>query len=276
MNIINTYNKVKKLFIDNNNFNYNQWSIYADSILPGLADLLERDSTDYNYERDILPTITNALVSKEKLYMLHQSFLTVTKHLQHRIVAVFGIDIDVDIILYLGLCNGAGWATNIHGRKSILLGIEKIVELDWFDENSMIALIYHELGHIWHESIRTTKENNITQGKKNMWQVYTEGVAMYCEQLLYDKPHYYHQDKNGWLIWCNSNKDIVISEYKKRIISNESVQEFFGDWNKFLDHSDVGYYIGTEFIYYLSKKYKLDEIATLNMDVITEEFLSFK
>ena len=40
--------------------------------------------------------------------------------------------------------------TNINGRDVILLGVEKILELNWFDEVSMCGLIYHELGHVYH------------------------------------------------------------------------------------------------------------------------------
>jgi uncharacterized protein YjaZ len=260
MNVIDTYEVVKNLFIQKE-FDQTVWRTYINSISKGLANILENDSSHYDYDKEILPTITNALTNENKMEILHQSFVNVTKHLQERIVAVFNTDIEVDIILYLGLCNGAGWATEINGRKTILLGMEKIVELDWCNESNMIALIYHELGHIWHYSKRVVSKKIVEQKYKNIWQLYTEGVAMHCEQLLCENPRYFHQDKDNWLNWCDNNKDMLIAEYKKRINNNESVKEFFGDWNKFLDHTDLGYYIGSEFIKYLAIKYSLYEIA---------------
>lgn len=68
-----------------------------------------------------------------KLEQVHSSFVEATQRLQKRFIEAFGNDLDVDIILYLGLCNGAGWATSLTGKKTVLLGIEKIIELDWCD-----------------------------------------------------------------------------------------------------------------------------------------------
>ena len=73
-------------------------------------------------------------------------FVRVTKGLNQRIIDCFAHELEIDIVLYLGLCNAAGWVTNINGRDVILLGIEKILELSWYDEDSMYGLIYHELG----------------------------------------------------------------------------------------------------------------------------------
>ena len=82
---------------------------------------------------------------------LHNSFCKVTDGLHEKIIESFGKKIDVDIVLYVGLCNAAGWVTTINGKNVILLGIEKIFELNWYDENSMYGLIYHELGHVYHK-----------------------------------------------------------------------------------------------------------------------------
>lgn len=45
---------------------------------------------------------------------------------------------DVDIILYLGLASGAGWATTLGGKRVILLGVEKIIEIDWYDKKNCL------------------------------------------------------------------------------------------------------------------------------------------
>lgn len=81
---------------------------------------------------------------------MHQSFLAVVKGLSERLAQKFGNDLDVDLFLYVGLCNGAGWVTTLNGRDVVLLGIEKILELGWVSLGDMQGLIYHELGHIYH------------------------------------------------------------------------------------------------------------------------------
>lgn len=37
-----------------------------------------------------------------------------------------------------------------------------------------------------------------------VWQLFTEGIAMYFEQALVGNFNYYHQDKNGCLEWCDN------------------------------------------------------------------------
>ena len=58
---------------------------------------------------------------------------------------------EVTVVLYLGLCNAAGRVTFLGGKKVVLLGVEKILELNWDSEEKLKALLYHEIGHIWHE-----------------------------------------------------------------------------------------------------------------------------
>lgn len=57
--------------------------------------------------------------------------------------------INADVALYLGFCNGAGWVTDIDAKTVVLLGIEKIIELDWVSVDDMRGLVYHELGHVY-------------------------------------------------------------------------------------------------------------------------------
>lgn len=80
----------------------------------------------------------------------------------------------------------------------ILLGIEKILELSWYDEDSMYGLIYHELGHIYHKQYGAFEQEGRNQSQNFIWQLFTEGIAMYFEQLLMNDLSYYHQNKDGW------------------------------------------------------------------------------
>ena len=48
-----------------------------------------------------------ALFHRDKMEMAHRSFLAAVERLPERIREAFGIDMDVDVVFYLGLCNGA-------------------------------------------------------------------------------------------------------------------------------------------------------------------------
>ena len=62
---------------------------------------------------------------KETVRMFH----IVSEHLDEKIIKAFGKAVDADIVLYIGLCNGAGWVTKLREKTTVLLGIEKITEL---------------------------------------------------------------------------------------------------------------------------------------------------
>ncbi len=264
MKIIDTYGKINNCFIEGK-FNISLWEKYVDSIFPNLSNKLKEDSKNYNFEKEVLPVIQGLLKSREKALMAHSAFLKATENLSNIAMEKLGENIDITIVLYLGLCNGAGWATEINGQKVILLGIEKIIELDWCDEVVLKVLIYHELGHIFHYKNRLIKDLLNTDKDKSLFQLYTEGFAMYIEQLLCGNSEFYHQNTNGWLDWCKNNRKRIYQLFLTKINNNESTQEFFGDWNNIEGKSDVGYYLGCELIKDLSFQYSLKELANLKV-----------
>lgn len=80
---------------------------------------------------------------------MHESFLNVVSNVEEKIKQKLeDASINVVIVLYLGLCNGAGWVVSLANIPHILFGMEKIIELNWYNENEMKGLIYHELGHV--------------------------------------------------------------------------------------------------------------------------------
>ncbi|NLE30964.1 hypothetical protein GX618_01685, partial [Candidatus Dojkabacteria bacterium] len=150
MTIVDTYKNILNTF-PTSHFDFEIWKQYASSISPFLPEEVIKDTSKYDFNKDILPVVKNALSNRSKLEVLHTNFLQVTKSLDKEIVNKFNINLDLDIILYLGLCNGAGWFTKLDNRRVVLLGIEKIIELGWEDITTLRALIYHELGHVWHD-----------------------------------------------------------------------------------------------------------------------------
>ncbi len=173
-------------------FDLDAWHRYADQVSPDLFEKVESDISGYDFTSEVLPVLRVALKSKKKLETTRVSFHAVSKYLQKNLIGKFGKDLNVDIILYFGLCSGAGWATFLGGKKVVLLGIEKIVELDSCDKSSMFELIAHEMGHIWHIDAGGAFYQQSTKGEKAVFQLYSEGVAMWFEQELCGNCNHYH------------------------------------------------------------------------------------
>ncbi len=272
MRVINTYDEILSLIKNTDGrFSKDLWVKYAEDIAHGLSGKCLDDIKAYDFSRDVLPVIENAVRNKDKMKEAQDSFICATRGLEERFTQIFSTDLPVDIILYLGLCNGAGWATALNGKPMVLLGIEKLVELDWCDKVKMQTLIYHELGHIWHSQVNASRVNALSASEKSIWQLYQEGIAMYCEQKLTGDFSFYRQNRNDWLSWCDSNKEELFAEFKRRIDTNESTQDFFGDWNNYKGFTDVGYYLGCELIKSIADKYTLIEMANMDMSAVYSE-----
>lgn len=272
MKIINTCDKIKALFT--NGFDMTVWRKYAGEISKELPSKCEIDAKEYDFNKSVLPVIEAAL-NANKIDYVSSNFQAVIDTLNDNLSKLFDAEPDINIILYLGLCNGAGWATTLDGKDTVLLGIEKIIELDWGDETNMRALILHEIGHLWHKLNGNLHLPEFTKRRKAIAQLYREGVAMVCEHILCGDDEFYHQDKDGWLDWCRENETEIKKEFLRRMDNKESVQDFFGDWCSYNGHSDVGYYLGCRFMRYLMKTYSLKEIASMNYKTINKGFTEF-
>ncbi len=272
MKIINTCNEIKTLF--HNGFDMTVWRKYASEISTELPSKCENDAKSYDFKKDVLPVISSAL-DEAKIDAVESSFLKVTEVLTDNLSNLFEKEPDINIVLYLGLCNGAGWATTLDGKDTVLLGIEKIIELNWDDEINMRALIFHEIGHLWHKLERKSYFSDYTKRRKSVQQLYYEGVAMVCEHILCDDENFYHQNVDGWLAWCTENEDEIKREYLYRLDNGISTQDFFGDWCSYKGHSDVGYFLGCRFVRYMMKRYSLKEIANMSYRAVNREYKRF-
>lgn len=272
MKIVNTCDIVKSTFKDG--FDITVWREYAKEISEELPLKCENDAENYDFNKDILPVIESAL-NEEKLDFVSRNFQAVIDTLNDNLTKLFDTEPDINIILCLGLCNGAGWATTLDGKNTVLLGVEKFIELNWGDETNMRALILHEVGHLWHKLNGGLYFREFTKRRKGIAQLYQEGVAMVCEQILCGDDEFYHQDKDGWLDWCYKNENQIKREYLRRLNDKESVQDFFGDWCSYNGHSDVGYFLGCRFVRYMMKMHSLKAIANMKYRAINREFSQF-
>lgn len=280
LRIIDTFSGIHTLY-DQGKFNPERWAHYINSVYAESAPLFWRDLDDYfhngdmSFEKDFLPLI-EAVPTHPGLQELHESFLCVTNGLQEKIQTCFGNSLDADIVLYLGLCNAAGWVTTMQGRTTILLGIEKILELNWQDKDAMIGLIYHELGHVYHKQHGSMMHSADNSPQQFVWQLFQEGVAMHFEQLLVGDSSYYHQNKDRWLDWCEAHAAQITADFRDDLPAmTRRNQRWFGDWVSYCGKGDVGYYLGARFVQWLRRKYSFDELIRLSVECVYRAFLKF-
>ena len=260
MRIIDTYEGILALDFP---FDLSAWRGYAAGIAPKLPEKLEQDSAGYAFETQVRPVLDAALGGRDRLKIAHESFLTACAGLGERMRAALGSAPDADVVFYLGLCNGAGWATELAGRPAVLIGAEKLLELHWEAPEQMRALIWHELAHLWHFSQFVQPPVRKTPKEKALWQMWSEGVATYAEQLLTGDSARYRQDRGEWLPWCRENRTRLFAEYRRRMAEGEPVQDFFGDWCAFEGRSDVGYYLGCELVKFAAHNNTPERIACM-------------
>ncbi|MBQ8639002.1 MAG: hypothetical protein IJ468_07525 [Lachnospiraceae bacterium] len=278
--IIDTYAEINALF-DNGMFQLGRWKSYINAIYSGSANLFLSDMNEYfadgsyTYEKDFLPVI-NSVYQNPKLEELHQSFQKAVDGINRKVRECSGKELDVDIVLYLGLCNGAGWVTKINGRDAVLLGVEKIIELNWCGLDSMYGLIYHELGHVYQMQYGVLQRESSDSRRNFVWQLFTEGIAMYFEQMLIGNFDYYHQDTDGWKDWCDDHFQQIKCDFHQDLETmTRQNQRYFGDWCRYHGRGDVGYYLGTEFVHDLLKSHELSAMIRYEMDEVYEWYLAF-
>lgn len=280
LQIVNAVDDVEKLFEDGN-FKLEYWITYIDSIIPKHKNIFLEDmeytikNGGFTFENDYLPILNALLLNKDKRVKAVDSFARVAENLEEKIVQTFGQSLDVTIILYVGLCNGAGWVVNLDSGQYVLLGIEKIIELNWCDINDMQALIYHELGHIYQMQYGGFARE-YEKADAYLWQLFTEGIAMYFEQKLMDDDNVFHQNVDGWLDWCDANISSIKADFNNDLTTmTHSNQRYFGDWVNYNGQSDVGYYLGARFVQWLNKRYTFDKMIHFDIPIIKAEWDSY-
>ena len=281
MKIINTINQIKNIY-SNGSFDIKKWKEYINSIDSKIEELCISDMKEtidtglYTFEKDFLPILNLVINEENKLEELSSNFNIVTKELEDKIISKFNKAIDVEIVLYLGLCNGAGWVVTIDNKTYCLLGVEKILELNWYDIDSLYGLIYHELGHVYQNQYGVLERKFDNNKHRFLWQLFTEGIAMYFEQTLVGDYNYFHQDKNGWRKWCDNNlNQIKIDFYNDLDNMTFENQRYFGDWVTYKEYSDVGYYLGAKFVQFICNIYEFDDILSFDIEDVEKLFKKF-
>lgn len=272
---IDTLDEIQTLF-PAGAFDISLWEQYAERWFGEHSYIFQEDmegaigSGEYSYETDYLPVI-QAVYGDARLGQVRRLVSQVTEGLDEKIKDKFGNVLDVDIILYLGLCNGAGWVTYLGGREKVLLGIEKILELNWTSLTDVQGLVYHELGHLYHSQHGIFHQASQEGPKGFVWQLFTEGVAMCFEQMLVGDWEFYHQEKEGWRVWCEENVTAIFRDFDKDLptMSREN-QRYFGDWVNYQGHGDTGYFLGAKWVQSLLRQHSFQEVIQFPLDSVCE------
>ncbi len=266
---------------DAGRFDLSRWKAYMDACVPGaaekcLVDMKECIRAGYSWEDDYLPVLNAVCGNADLRRKAEASFLSVTGDLERKILDRFGRVPEADIVLYLGLCNGAGWVTEILGKTTVLLGIEKIMELGWCGIDEMNGLIIHELGHVYQSQFGVFRIETDSIQDRFLWQLFTEGTAMVFEQEIIGSPDYYHQDRDGWKAWCDGNAELIRFSFSEDLgrMTPEN-QRYFGDWVRFEGRGDTGYYLGTRFVRFLMETDDFDRVIRYGTGEVREGFGRF-
>jgi hypothetical protein len=236
-------------------------------------ELLQKQINDYESDgfewRDIareriFPTLDSRL---PEMRIAHKNLLAIAPPVLDQASQELNWKSDIVVLVYVGIGLGAGWATSYGNRPAILFGLENIAECGWIDHDALSGLVAHEFGHLTHFHRR--KEADLGIGSGPWWQLYTEGYAMRCEQMLVGEDSWHMRDRGSggnWLEWCKSHTRWLAAEFLRRVQMEKSVTPFFGSWYDLQGYRQTGYYLGHELIRDLESEMTLDEITLLSED----------
>ena len=281
MKIVNALQDLAKLY-PAGQFDRAAWRSYMDALLPGIADEAEEDlrrclaTGRFTWEKDFLPVVQGAWENAAARREAEEAFRTVTEGLQERIAAAGLRSVDAEITLYLGLCSGAGWVTQVQGRDAVLLGVEKIIELGWQHLPDMTGLILHELGHVYQGQHGILERPELTGRQAFLWQLFTEGVAMVFEQRVQGSEDFFHQDKDGWRTACQARLPELAADFARDLDTMTfDNQRYFGDWVRWEGLGDTGYFLGARFVQHVCRERAFDSILSADIGQVEAWFEQF-
>jgi hypothetical protein len=265
-----------KLFIKGT-FSIEKWQRYIENVLPGLGKPVINDSSGYNFEKDILPVINNVYKNQQRIITVERICCDLLKDEDEKIKIKTGRNLQCEIILYLGLCNGAGWVTEHNAKTLILLGIEKILELNLDSPDKLKQLIYHELGHVYQSQYGILNREFEDNADRLLWQLYTEGIAVYFQQHIIGDDSDCYQDFDSWKVGLEKMLPQLKKDFKKDLylLNDRFTQRYFGDWVSYNGYSDAGYFLGEKFISYLCQDRHFNDVLDLSVEEIKTEYDNF-
>lgn len=208
----------------------------------------------------------------EKCY---HRILNILETIEPKLNELFDIgETEIELILYHGLGNAAGIAEYVGDHFVIMLGLEKITELEWTSKEKLTDLIVHEYSHIAHQIIRKGSLAPFPNDKykREIFHMYIEGFATYCEDLTNGRM----KTKKEWYQAC-----LELEPYLKYIFHHNLSREgerniaLFGDWDRINGLAETGYFMGYRVIKELLETYSLEEVMTLEYKTIENAVIKY-
>jgi hypothetical protein len=179
------------------------------------------------------------------------------------------------LVTYVGIGNGAGWATQWEGLPAVLLGIENIAELNWHERPSVCGLLSHEIGHLFMTSVRGAEATEKLTEDPHLC-LFEEGFAQHCEHVIVGSDTWHCASQPGWVEWCAAHEPMLAGEFLRRVHDRKLWREFFGSWFEIDGRIQTGYFLGCRMVERMNHRMSLCEIAGLpEQDVkrLADEYL---
>ena len=246
-----------------------QIKAWFDRYMSHWPELLQKQLDDYaslnedwrvTAKERIFPSLPERLPTMQTA---HDNLLKICDDIYKRFQKTTGVDNDLVCVIYAGLGCGAGWATDYEGKPAILFGLENIAEEGWQEQATLEGLMAHELGHLVHLEWR--KQANRPDEDSPWWQLFTEGFAQYCEEIILARPsrHMQADPEKNWHEWCQENLGWLATEFLRRADQGEDMRPFFGSWFDLHGYKQTGYFLGHELVKALQEQMSLQEVAIL-------------
>ena len=217
-------------------------------------------------------------IARERVFPLLEERLSIMTEARNRLLPCIGpihektqealkLDLNILYVIYVGIGCGAGWATTLEEQPACLFGLENIAECGYTTEEALAGLTAHEIGHLLLSQRR--QRHGLAAGGGPFWQLYDEGFAVRCEQIVLGDGSWHEQNgQEGWLDWCTANKAWLAAEFLRLVDNGQPVNSFFGSWFSIKRRSGCGHFLGCEVIRSLEQAVDFEEIALLPRDEI--------
>ena len=176
------------------------------------------------------------------------------------------------VVAYVGLGNGAGWATVFDSHPAVLIGLENVAELGWEQPRILRGLLAHEMGHLLMQESRHGAQ---TPAEDPFLTLFEEGFAMECEHLVLGCEHWHCSSDESWLEWCRTHEGELCNLFMAAVKEYKQWRRFFGSWFEVQGRRQTGYYLGWRFVQRALNGSTLRELATWPRELIREEVRNF-
>lgn len=245
---------------------FSAWNSYINRyplLATKLRDKIRKDGIAHE---TLMSNVFLPLLAKiSRIETAREVALATIKTIEYKL-ASYPID-DLQLVLYIGNGNGAGWYTEYDGKPSILIGMENVLILGWDKKEQMTCLLAHEIGHYVDDRYRVDQEEiSGDKGNHALEMLYKEGYAQYFESIVLGDNRFWEleEDNEGVSEFVTNNLSEICAEYLDRARSNKPVKDFYGSWYSWRGFRQIGYYLGYLFMVHLLKEFSLEDIAKMD------------